>query len=397
MSFILTKYMHQYNSMRTYDGIRDLLYVNQIQKAPAVNPETLPKKPVKVVRQQRKKTIKNDTNDESVMPEYNENVILAVNNDSNFGIIISNFRKQKSPMAHLYYNENISSLICFIKNPRGYPIIIITIPNDKTKQNIYINRAYTNNNMCYSLPLNDDVFKNITQGRLCNYNIVYSQNQGEIKFNYKARIGNSQPVEQIMNKIDEIDIKTQINTDFSMDVDSLALLLDDDNYNAFDQLNWMTLNIVCKQVEADTFNSTDTSKSKNIITLTANKELLYTVTTTIGNKRFVLCSGNDPANTIRWNLSFSGLEPDDEGNYNFELYEFTSMFKSSYNKILSGNVNVYYIFGQFHEDVYVFGKVTTTQNVDPSNINNYTLNGIFFDEFTTKEIYMCKTSNIFKH
>lgn len=383
-STILNKYMLQYNSMQSYAKLRDLLYNGQINHNDSL--EVVPKATIPRVVKPKKPV----TKQQSIIQNYDDNVILAINNDQHFGDIIKAFRKQKSPLVNIYYNENSSSIVCFIKNMVGFPLLITTIPNDILKQNIYANRAYITPGMCYTFPLNDNIFKDISQNKSYIYSMIFSKTTDGIKFTYNATIGNNKPVTFETTQIEQKDIKTIINVSFCLDVEALAIHMNDDNFDALDTLNWMNIMIISKQQEQDKFNSSCSSTSHNKIVIKDNK-LTYIKQDTLINQIVELCNERD---SLRWKLNFTDIAPNDDGEYVFELYNFDVMFKSVYNKNISMNDNIYYIFGQYLDNTYILGKVITSTNIDTSH--GFNLQALFKGGYSTKEIYMCRSLNTFK-
>jgi hypothetical protein len=156
----------------------------------------------------------------------------------------------------------------------------------------------------------------------------------------------------------------------------------------------MTLNIISQQCGTDTFNTSDSTKSKNRIVISATN-LNFVQQNTAAQSVHELCEKNK---SIRWNINFNGLNANDKDEYEFELYEFSNMFKNNYSKQLlqSENRTIYYAFGQFHEDIYILVRIITSKELDPETIQTYTIANLFNDDFTTKEVYVCRTLNTFK-
>lgn len=388
----LHNYMHEYSAMMSFKQLRDQIYTHTCKPSIA-NVKTLQttKTPVKKTRKSGH-VITDMLSSVNITHEPNDMIII--NNDQYFSIIFNNFRKQRAPLSYLFYNANTSSLIVFIKNPMGFPMILVNIPNEIAKQNLYTNSAYISSDKCYTLPLNDEIFKNTSASKLSTYSIKYALVDGKIRFTYQCNTPNSEPNKFETDKISDQPIKGCFNVLFSDKVDQLSCLLTDETFDAFNKLHTMSLNIIAKQLNNDAFNVNDSSKCKNKLIITADGNLDFAQATSTVNKTKPLCKESD---SIKWNINFTNINPNEEGNYEFELFGFSSMFKIGYNKMLNNDTRyVYYTFGQFYDDIYILCKIIASKELIPANIRIYNIANMFDNDFTTKEIYVCKTLNLYK-
>jgi predicted helicase len=138
------------------------------------------------------------------------------------------------------------------------------------------------------------------------------------------------------------------------------------------------------------FNSSDSSKTINRLIINSNS-MKFSQSSSDISKDCDLCTS---ANSVRWNTNFSNLTENDDGTYVFELYDYTNMFKNNYIKaIQSENRFIYYIFGQFHDNIYVLGKVITTTEISAEGHSLFNIGNLFNTGYFTKEIYMCRAIN----
>ena len=156
----------------------------------------------------------------------------------------------------------------------------------------------------------------------------------------------------------------------------------------------MSLNIIAKQTANDSFNTADSSKTNNKIILTANGSMCFNQSASSSDHESILCNRSD---SIRWNTNFTNILPNDNEEYEFELYPYTNMFKNNYMKVLMNDTRaIYYVFGQFANEIYVLGKIITSHELDQDGIRTFTISNLFDDDFSTKELYVCKTLNSFR-
>lgn len=391
---ILHNYYKQYSALCTYAQLKELLYSGSTTMTPYKVAATekgiiTAKKPLKRTR----KTVK-ETTMQSIIIQHNPNDLITINNDPYLAMILNNFRKQTSPLAYTFYNRNTSSLVVIMKNPIGFPIILINIPNDMAKQNLCVSDAFVHGDVCYELPLRAEIFKSTSAKTHINYLMKYVLTDCKIRFYYQYIAGASKPVEFNVDNIKDVEINALFNQFISDKVDKLGLICGTDTFDGLSRLNNMTLNIISQQNGTDTFNTSDSTKSKNRIVISATN-LSFVQQNTAAQSVHELCEKNK---SIRWNINFNGLNANDKEEFEFELYEFSNMFKNNYSKQLlqSENRIIYYAFGQFHEDIYTLVRIITSKELDPEIIQTYTIANLFNDDFTTKEVYVCRTLNTFK-
>lgn len=397
-STILHKYFREYGAMLTYSNLRDLIFNGETSTqimSTSQTPTTTAIKKSSTKRSSTKKSIPINEKT-SITLEHSPNDMLTIHDDDYFGIVFNNFRKQKSPLAYVHYKMSTSCLNVFIKNPVGFPLIIVNIPNSISKENLYINPAYINedNSVCYSLPLNDNKFKNNLTTKQTNYTIRYSINDGKIAFSYQSYSNGSPVGKYETSSITEEPLKECFNVLISDKIDPIGLMLIDENFDALSIINNMSLNIIAKQTANDSFNTADSSKTNNKIILTANGSMYFNQSASSSDHESILCNRSD---SIRWNTNFTNILPNDNEEYEFELYPYTNMFKNNYMKVLMNDTRaIYYVFGQFANEIYVLGKIITSHELDQDGIRTFTISNLFDDDFSTKELYVCKTLNSFR-
>jgi hypothetical protein len=196
------------------------------------------------------------------------------------------------------------------------------------------------------------------------------------------------------SSISEESLKNCFNILISDKIDPIGMMLFDDNFDAFSILNNMSLSIIAPQMTTDTFNISDSSKTNNKIIITSDGEMHFSQSGSRSGHESILCKNED---SVRWNTNFTNILPNDNNEYEFELYSYTNMFKNNYMKVLMNDTRViYYVFGHFANEIYILGKIISSHEVLPENIRTYTMSNLFDDDLSTKEIYVCKTLNSFR-
>lgn len=370
---ITEKYIQDIDCMRSYAAVRDKLFYNQTLQTSVPLIQSTRKTPAKSVK--------------AVMPvvdyNYDDSVIIAIQNDAKFINIIMNCRKQKSTLAYIFVENEYNYITCIIKTPDAFPIMIIRLPIDK--KFIYAK----NGNNCYEFPLVDIISKDIKFNKSSSYSMTLKANGNSVQFIYDIYNASSEPnritIENInvgsMNIIDNLFRTMMASIKFmsfsSKQQASLNNMHETPSLLTFDTMNILILK-EATSVNTINFNTKQSSNSNNYFKITDDQRLLYVAETNKKQNETYICSRED---SITWNVA----DVEDE----YTMQPFDSLFKINYNRSVMQNDRIYYIFATFLSN-YMFVKVITSLEVN-SNTNTIidTFIKTFNDKYQILEAYMC--------
>lgn len=360
--------MSDIDCMRSCTALRQNIYYNNKLISKNVNMKSI----ITPVVQKESKPVDNFEDFSA-----DESIILAIRNDPKFINIIMNCRKQKSPNAYIFVESEYRYITCIIKNPDGFPMIIIHLPINKKY-------AYARNaSNCYEFPLLDIINKEIKFNKSYSYTIMFKSVDSEIQFIYDIYNGTAEP-----NRItiDNINVNSMSTIDdMFKNISICAATMNPtlintinpaiSNLNTFNNMNIILLaEVNVNNVIA--FNSKQHAKTKNYFKVTPNT-LSYVSETVKKHHDTYLCSVND---SIYWNFIHNET-------YMCEMQPFESLFKINYNKSVSPSDKIYYVFTSFMNN-YMFIKIITSLEIN-SSTNIETFMKTFSHEYQIIECYAC--------
>lgn len=361
------KYMEDYDCLRSFSAVRQNLYYDK----------KLITKPQSLASQSGSQQSR-DKKAASVVTDFSadDSIIMAIQNDTKFINIIMNCRKQKAPLAYMFVESEYRYITCIIKNPDGFPLMMIRIP---------INKKFTyakNTNNCYEFPISDIINKDIKYNKSYSYTMMFKYNGQNVQFIYDIYNGTSEP-----NRItiDNITVGNSTVIDNMFRADSINLLTSPMMESKADLLSFNNMNIkILMEVSSSNviaFNMKQHAKTKNYFKLTPT-QLFYVSETNKKHSDIYLCSSSD---SLYWNII-------DTETKMFEMLPFESLFKINYNKSITPNDRIYYLFTTFLDN-YMFIKVITPYEINASqSIETYIKT--FSHDYQILECYMCtKTEN----
>jgi hypothetical protein len=304
--------------------------------------------------------------------QENPNILLAIQNNMNIMHFIINCKGHKDLLAYIYVQttENIKLII---KNPNGFPLILMQIPVD----NNYIFTQTTN--LCYDFPIRDILRRDIKFIKKNAYNIIYR------KAEEQSSLSNIQFVFELFNS------DNTINTTFVLEnikINSLSVInnlfkipretkqIDEFQYLiGFQNLNIIVLRNISDINAMVSFVNKSDVKFTSMLSITNNK--LNFILNSARRKEIKEIANNE--NSVIWNYTGQDAE--------YKLAPFENIFKTNFNKIYSTSERIYYIFGVFC-NIYVFIKFISSTYIREKPDSNI-LDKIFNDKFQLFECYYC--------
>ena len=370
--------------LKTFTALGRAIYNEE--KLEYSNPETVtsmvqharPKKPVA--------SLINFKNDKSV--------IIAIQNDSKFMNMIVNCRKQSSPIAHIFIESN-QYVSCIIKNASGYPIIFIRIPID----NVYAYAQPTQN--IYEFPIQELLDKQeVKFSRNTVYTMIFRYDGQNVSFVYEQYNGDLEPsrveksnistnnvsvINSILNCDNEISLHSMSTGILKIENPHNQLLINpkvsssNENY----LLSFINMNIIILREIQDLsnvlkFESKSGSKANNNYFLIDSTTMNYiSEASKIKNVKYV-CSSSD---SLIWTDLGAGTRK-------FNLLAFSPLFKVNYNKSITSNDKLYYIFASYLNN-FMFVKLITSYDISKTNHKIKTLSKLFPKDYQILECYVC--------
>ena len=366
------EYMSDVQCFRTIASMRDEIYYKQhtTYKSPSSIHSII--QPVKTKKQA------------VLLTDYktDKSVILAIQNDVRFINIIMNCRKQKSPIAHIFVESNLY-VSCVIKNANGYPLMLIRIPID----GVYAYAINTSNT--YEFPIQGILSKDIKYTKNSSYSMTFNYDGQNVRFIYTLYNGEVEPNRIIIDNIATSN-QSVINNIFK--IDRFSIMLNDDSmtalqplmandYNedenymlAFYNMNVLVIKEVQDPLSVIQFTQKSTAGTQNYFEIKEGKMIFVSSTAKNHNEKYI-CSVED---ALMWNL------PNKDDRYDIMPYE--SLFKTNYNKSITSNDKVFYIFTSYL-DSYLFIKIITP--LDITLEQTITFNKLFFKDYQIIECYAC--------
>ena len=366
---VTEKYVQDVDCMRSYAALREKLFYNQTLNTSVPLIQTIRKTPSKSAK--------------PVMPmmdfNYDDNVIIAIQNDPKFINIIMNCRKQKSTLAYIFVESEYNYITCIIKTPDSFPFMIIRLPINKK----YIYAKQVSN--CYEFPLVDIISKDIKFNKSSSYSIIFKYNGKNVQFIYDIYNASSEP--------NRITIDT-INVGSMTIIDSIfnSMMMSSCRFSGtsmltcgvqpsllvFDTMNIMLLK-EANSVTAINFNAKQTTASINYFKVVDDRFIYVSETNKKQNETFI-CSKDD---CIVWALNDDDIE--------FNMMSFDSLFKINYNRSIMQNDRIYYVFASFLNN-FMFVKVITSLEISGTAVIDTFIN-TFNSSYLILESYMCTMKN----
>jgi hypothetical protein len=303
------------------------------------------------------------------------NTLILIQNNTNIINLIINCKGQKDVLSFIFV-ENPEYINIVIKNPNGFPLLLVKIPVD----NIY---AFSRKqSCCYDFPIKSLLSsKESKYIKNCSYNIIYRKTTNE------QGLSSVQFVYELYNKDNTNNTSFKQN---NVNVDNLNVIdtifkYSKNMYEISDlpyKNTFMSMNVlILKEL-------TDVNSIISFVSKTVSQKIQYKFVITEKKLTFVLGSLRKEEvrelcteeNSILWNVG-------NEEKREFRLLPFECMFKTNYNKNYMNAERVYYIFGHF-SGIYVFIKF-----ISPIQIKTKPelpiLNVIFPDKIQFFECYYC--------
>lgn len=368
------KYMSDFDCLRSFSAVRQSLYYDK--KLMTKPPVFAQQSNIQQLKEKKCTAVVNDFSSD-------DSIIMAIQNDTKFINIIMNCRKQKAPLAYMFVESEYRYITCIIKNPDGFPLIIIRIP---------INKKFTyakNTNNCYEFPISDIINKDIKYNKSYSYTMIFKYNGQNVQFIYDIYNGTAEPNRITIDSIN-VGNNTIIDNMFKTDNMSLiqtqlfnpSLIIPE---NKADLLSFNNMNITIL-MEANpsniiSFNSKQHYKTKNYFRLTPT-QLFYVSEANKKHSDVYICSNYD---SLYWN----NIDTDTKI---FEMLPFESLFKINYNKSITPNDKIYYLFTTFLDN-YMFIKVITLLEINATQPIE-TFIKTFSHDYQILECYMCSKSDV---
>lgn len=357
------KYSNDFDCLRSLTAVRDKLYY---EKKSMFKPSVITNS---LLSSKDKKSVVN-----TIDFSTDDSVILAIQNDNKFMNIIMNCRKQKSPLAYIFVESEYHYISCIIKNPDGFPLILIRIPINKK----FVYAKNVNN--CYEFPLTDIINKDIKYNKSYSYTLMFRNNGQNIQFVYELFNNNSEPTKIT---IDNVNVGNQSLVDNIFKYENMISIhsfnnISHDNKESLLTFNNMTIKILTEvnSINNTMFNNKQAVKVKNYFELTSDK-FVYVSETNKKHSTHPICTNEN-------SIYFNNIDSETKL---FKIMPFESLFKINYNKSITTNDKIYYIFTSFINN-YMFIKMITPLEINKSTVIE-TLIKTFTHDYQIIECYMC--------
>lgn len=378
-------FMRDSDCFKSFTALREAIFYDH--KLPSSNPESI----TSMVQHARtKKPVANLMNFKS-----DKSIIIAIQNDAKFINMIMFCRKQSSPIAHIFVESN-QYVSCIIKNANGYPIIFIRIPID----NVYAYAQNTQN--IYEFPIQKLLEKDVKFTRNNAYTMLFKYDGQNVSFTYEQYNSELEPsrisIPSIStNNVSVINNILNCNNEISMHTMSSGPLKIMNPHNQFNinthisnnnenyLLSFINMNIIILREVQDIstvlkFDQKPNSKPNNYFVIKDNKMTFISEAPNMNNNKYV-CSSSD---SLIW------TDLGEETKY--ELLSFSPLFKVNYNKSITTNDKLYYIFASYLNN-FMFVKLITSYDVSKTNHKVKTLSKLFPKEYQILECYVCVKVN----
>ena len=366
---------------KSFKALREEIYYDK--KLPSENPESV----ASMVQHARaKKPIANLMNFKA-----DKSIIIAIQNDAKFINMIMNCKKQSSPIAHIFVESN-QYISCIIKNANGYPIIFIRVPID----NVYAYAQNTQN--IYEFPIQKLLEKDVKFTRNSAYTMIFKYDGQNVSFTYEQYNSELEPsrfnIPTITtNNISVINNILNCDNEISMHCMSTGPLKIMNPHNQFQinprnttsnenyLLSFINMNIIILREVQDVstiikFEQKPNTKPNNYFVITSTTMTFISETSNIRNDKYI-CSNAD---SIIWT--------DLGGENKYDLLSFSPLFKVNYNKSITTNDKIYYIFASYLNN-FMFIKLITSYDMNKTNHKIKTLSKLFPKDYQILECYVC--------
>lgn len=297
-------------------------------------------------------------------------IICSIHIDQTSLLLLSSYKKQKSPISYIYI-DNINGYIIFIvKILSYYPIVFLKLEiNDITT---YVNKSY-NENMCFEFEMNQLNIKQLKSK--CNQYQLIIRNAETLQMEFISKSVQTQKT--ITLSLKSINNDT-INRLFTFDND------DNVNFQINNKdpiVNFDTSNIVMISNTIDINNVLELTNNRNSNCLSRfhiqnnNIDFMYS-TGDDYKERYTICNKDD---SIYWEFHTTNLLLNIEG--------YDNLFKMNYQKILTTKNKLYYVILSF-ADIYLFVKTIYSGTIDISENKRYLFIDIFNQHNQILEIYI---------
>lgn len=307
------------------------------------------------------------------------NVLIAIFNDQKFINIILNCRKQKTPLAYIFVERDY--LTCVIKNNESYPLMVLRLPVNSP--NVYASQLC---DKCYTFPVRE-----LSGNRECKY----TKNSTYV-LKYRAEGGNIEFVYELYNKLDTPHVfrtisdaqdRSIINTIFNSTCMAYFTrkIQDTENY----LLMFLNMKIMILERVTDIqgllqFVAKSSGNAENYFELSADilKYINKSSPQSPSRNEHPVCSQQS---SIIWDVGSTI----NAKTIRYDIDTYDSLFKINYNKLVTPNDKMYYMFTSYRDD-FLFIKLITSFELTADHYNPDTFINIFNKEYQILECYACK-------
>jgi hypothetical protein len=326
--------------LRSYEALKNTIYGGEVSVLPSPEFSSSSKRKLIGITKEKKA-------DAMVDYSKDESMIIAIQNDPNLISIILKLRKQKVPEFYMFV-EN-SYIVCIMKNPRTYPMILIRIPTDG------IFTIAKDTSRVFNIPIKSLLEKSIKHNKNTPYSFILKNDGSSINLYYDH--GQVQTHDLISNiKIyDRNSLEILFRSDIS---------LINPDYDNFLYRVYSTSILILREVGGFILTKTKLNLELTPSSLTlVNRVGLEISTTQLAEKD----------NSLIWNINESKK---------FDAGSLDSLFKQDHFKDLK--CKLYYAFGKFF-DRYIFMKISTDEEISDGD----SLIKIFLRGYHVIELYIC--------
>jgi hypothetical protein len=363
MTVSIPSYIGQETVFMSVNHIRNAIYKDVFNTA-SIHQSAPPKEKTQIKTKQTS-SITSFKDDPSVM--------LAIQNNSSIMHFIVNCKGHKDLLAYIYV-ENSDNINFIVKNPNGFPLLLIKLPID----DVYV---YTRTfNLCFAFPIKEMASKDIKYAKRNTYNILYKSGDdsdifSSVQFVYEMfNTDNTVNTSYVLQNIC-VSSLTVINNLFKIAKADIKITDETQYLTAFQNMNVIVLRYIPDiNVLLNMSNKTSARLSFSI-ELTSDKLNFISFT----NRRRETKEIATCENSLLWKYSGPMIE--------YKLSSFENLFKANFNRIYACSDRVYYIFGTFL-NIYVFIKFISPIMIK-DNPSSTTLNQIFNGKYQFYECYYC--------
>lgn len=372
--------MSDMDCLRSFTAIREKLYFDR---------KLISNKPLNAIMQKpASKTAKIISSDTEYKKDMD--VIIGLHNDMKFINVIGNCRQNSSPLTYIFV-ESSTYITCVIKNPGGYPLVLIRSPINGIT-------AFSNKNsgdVYYTFPSEILTNKNAKSNKHSNYTIIFKNEDNNVKFLYELNSGNGVPNTTTLNSIDVTNMNS-LDKIFEI-IKPIRLIknktsrmlkesvLPNDNLTPFDvfadpndiqnqaysqqQINnyitdsallrFYNMNVlVLKQVKDNEYSTVipQPGKQNSLSFIKISKNKMHNISESVsGSTDLFVCDSDE---SLIWNF-------DENAELKYEMVNFDAMFKQNFSNAIQSSDHVYYMFTSYMGK-YFFIRMITAYDVKES-------------------------------